>query len=343
VAEAPRPTRRDALRLGLGLAALGTTPLTGCTLSNPTVDEPARTPSATPTGPTASPTAAPASTPTPPPTPQPTVTEPDASGGLAQGLASLAARIAASHQGRALTGPQRTLLTFLVDAHQAHAEARGLAGPVPPGAKLETMSLRRSLVLLARRESAAARRHQQDTLASSGLDALVLGSMSVAATTFASVVTDADPPPVRAVRARTPMPLITDVAAVQQLVAQLHAMIYGYQLAIGRLPVLSRQHARAVRELRAHRILRDRNIAWLNRRKAEVPVAEPAYVPTTVPRSAATSATLIRQMQTAFQPFCGLWLAAAGDADRQSALTQLATTTNLARSWGAPLQAWPGF
>ena len=271
------------------------------------------------------------------------MTEPDASGELALGLASLAARITASRQGRTLTRQQRRLLTFLVDAHQAHAEARGLPGPIPPGASPETTSLRRSLRLLARRESAAADRHQRDTLASSGLDALVLGSMSVAAATFAGVVTDTDPPSVRAVRARPPTPVLSDVEAVQQLVAQLHAMVYGYQLAIGRLPVLGRQHARAVRELRAHRILRDRHIAWLIRRKAEAPVAKPAYVPTTVPRNAATSSKLIRQMQTAFQPFCGLWLAAAGDADRLAALTQLMTTTNLARSWGAALQAWPGF
>lgn len=271
------------------------------------------------------------------------MSEPDASGGLAQGLASLAARITASRQGRALTRPQRTLLTFLVEAHQAHAEARGLAGPVPPGPPLETESLRRSLALLARRESVAARRQRRDALASSGLDALVLGSMSVATTTFAGVVTDADPPLVRALRPRTAMPVLSDVAALQQLVAQLHAMVYGYQLAIGRLPVLSRRHARAVRELRAHRIVRDRYIAWLTRRSADVPAAEPAYEPSTVPRDAATSSMLIRQMHTAFQPFCGLWLAAAGDADRQAALTQLATTTNLARSWGAPLQAWPGF
>jgi hypothetical protein len=262
---------------------------------------------------------------------------------MAQGLASLAAGITASRQGRSLTRSQRTLLTFLLNAHHAHAEARRLAGPVPPGARLETTSLRRSLTLLARRESAAARQHQRDALNSSGLDALMLGSMSVAAATFADVVTDRDPPSVRAVRARKPTALLSDVEAVQQLVAQLHAMIYGYQLAIGRLSVLSSRRPRAIRELRAHRVLRDRYIGWLGKRSAEVPIAEPAYVPTTVPRNTATSSRLIRQMHTAFQPFCGLWLAAAGDADRRSALTQLRTTTNLARSWGAPLQAWPGF
>ena len=321
---------------------MGAAPLTGCTLSDPTVDGPSATPSTTPSDPSPSPaTTSPTSAQSP--TPGSSETEPDASGRTAQSLASLADRITASRQGRALTQQQRTLLTFLVDAHQAHAEARGLPGPVPPGPRLETTSLRRSLRLLARRESAAADRYRQAALSSSGLDALVLGSMSVAAATYADGVTDSDPPSVRAVRAPEPAALLSDVEAVQQLVAQLHAMIYGYQLAIGRLPVLSSRRPRAIRELRAHRILRDRHIAWLTKRKAQVPVAKPAYVPTTIPRDAATSGRLIRQMQTAFQPFCGLWLAAAGDADRKSALAQLKTTTNRALAWGAPLQAWPGF
>jgi hypothetical protein len=248
----------------------------------------------------------------------------------------------ASRQGRLLTRGQRTLLTFLVAAHEAHAGARGVTGPASPE-KLETTTLGRSLRLLARRESAAADRHERDALSSSGLEALELGSMSVAAATFAGVATDRDPPSARAVRTPAPTALLSDVEAVQQLVAQLHAMVYGYQLAIGRLPVLHSRRPRAIRELEQHRIIRDRYIAWLNRREAEVPAAEPAYIPTTVPYNAATSSRLIRQMQTAFQPFCGLWLAAASDADRPAALTQLRSTTDLALLWGAPLRAWPGF
>jgi len=49
-------------------------------------------------------------------------------------------------------------------------------------------------------------------------------------------------------------------------------------------------------------------------------------------------------MQTALQPFCGLWLAAAATpADRQQALTALSNAMKTARSWGAPLGAWPGW
>jgi hypothetical protein len=93
-----------------------------------------------------------------------------------------------------------------------------------------------------------------------------------------------------------------------------------------------------------HRIFRDRLIAWLRRRSAEVPAAEPAYVPSVVPRNQATAEKLIMQMQTALQAFCGLWLAAAASrADRQQALSALSGAVKTARSWGAPLAAWPGW
>jgi hypothetical protein len=92
------------------------------------------------------------------------------------------------------------------------------------------------------------------------------------------------------------------------------------------------------------RIFRDRLIAWLRKRSAEVPAAEPAYVPSVIPRNPATAGKLIMQMQTALQPFCGLWLAAASSqADREQALTALSAAMKTARSWGAPLTAWPGW
>ena len=66
---------------------------------------------------------------------------------------------------------------------------------------------------------------------------------------------------------------------MQALVGQLHAVVYGYQLAIGQLPVASGPHDRAVRELRSTRVERDRLIAWLKRRKADIPAAEAGVRP----------------------------------------------------------------
>ena len=80
--------------------------------------------------------------------------------------------------------------------------------------------------------------------------------MSVAGAAFAGAVTDSEPASVAPVTERRPAALLSDVEAVQALVSQLHAIVYGYQLAIGQLPVLSRERGRAVRELLSTRVQR---------------------------------------------------------------------------------------
>jgi hypothetical protein len=168
--------------------------------------------------------------------------------------------------------------------------------------------------------------------------------LSVASSSFAAALSSANPPGIRPVAAPKPVEVLSEVAAVQEMVRQLHAMVYGYQLAIGKLRVLSKTRPRAERELLTSRVFRDRLIAWLRKRSAEVPAAEPAYVPSVVPRNAATAGKLIMRMHTALQPFCGLWLAAAeSHADRTQALSALGSEVKIARSWGAPLGAWPGW
>ena len=200
-------------------------------------------------------------------------------------------------------------------------------------------------------ESKAAVGHRSKALTTEGLAALLWGSLAVSSTHLAAILRGADlagdaPDPtvatVGAPRTRAPMPLVPIVEAEQEMVRQLHAIIYGYQLALGRLTGDRRDTATA--ELRRHRILRDRLTARLLNRKAEVPVADAAYVPSTNPRNATTAAKLIRQMETALVPFCGLWLAAAAaPTERTEALDQVGRTQGVARQWGASLPAWPGW
>jgi hypothetical protein len=71
-------------------------------------------------------------------------------------------------------------------------------------------------------------------------------------------------------------------------------------------------------------------------------VPEPAYRPSVEPRNASSAAGLIRTMLVALQPFGAVWLAAAGQADREWALTNFTTIVVLARAWNAPLPVWPG-
>jgi hypothetical protein len=327
-------TRRMIIGFGLGAPALAVPWLAGCSSSEPVVDAPINTPP--PSNPLASATAS----------PSPTAAESHPSAGAApeQALAALAAAILGGPRREQLSKDRRTLLTFVRNAHTAHA--RAIANPLPSQApvKLGGRSVGSSLALLARRESAAAGRYRGVAVKSTGQDALLWGSLSVASGSFAATLTLANPPGIRPVAAPKPVEMLSEVAAVQEMVRQLHAMVYGYQLAIGKLKVLSKTRPRAERELLSTRVFRDRLIAWLRKRSAEVPAAEPAYVPSVVPRNAATAGKLIMRMHTALQPFCGLWLAGAeSQADRTQALSALGSEVKIARSWGAPLGAWPGW
>jgi len=325
--------------IGLGLAAPTLTMpwLSGCTPSDSTVDGPALT-SGTPSS---------SATSSPPASANPTPAASNPSAGAAaleQALAALAVAILTGPQRKQLSKDRRLLLTFLRNAHTAHA--RAITDPLPTVGPVNIggMSLNSSLALLSRRETSVAGRYRSAALKAKGADALLWGSLSVAAGSFAAAIGSANPPATHPVADRHPVQVLTEVVAVQELVRQLHAIVYGYQLAIGKLKVFSKQRPKAEHELLAQRIFRDRLIAWLRKNSADVPAAESAYVPSVVPRNAATAGKLIMRMQTALQPFCGLWLAAAATpADRQQALTALSNAMKIARSWGAPLGTWPGW
>ena len=328
-------TRRVIIGFGLAAPTLAVPWLAGCSSSGPAVDAPISTPP--PSNPPASTTAS----------PSPTAVESHPSAGAAapeQALAALAVAILGGPRRQQLSKDRRILLAFVGNTHTAHA--RAIANPLPSQApvKLGGQSLGSSLALLARREGAAAGRYRSVALKSTGQDALLWGSLSVASGSFAAAIALANPPGVRPVAAPKPVEMLSEVAAVQEMVRQLHAMVYGYQLAIGKFKLLNKMRPRAERELLSTRVFRDRLIAWLRKRSVEVPAAEPAYVPSVVPRNAATAGKLIMRMHTALQPFCGLWLAAAeSQAERIQALGALGSEVKIARSWGAPLGAWPGW
>lgn len=339
-------TRRSLLARGLAstsaLAAAALLPeVAGCTVTDPRVDAPSSPSSGHPSVTSATHTAT-----TPPPA---TPAGPDPAVADEQALADLAGAILAGPHRAELTAVQRRTLAAVRDGHRQHAAAlrsptAPSAPPRGPAAGFAKMSLLTSLQLLAGRERQQARRLRRSTLAAEGATALLHGSMMVAATGYAGALRGQRG--VAKVGSRPPnaAAAVSDVAALQSVVRQLHALVYGYQLALGQLSGSSPAGRRALAALAARRRLRDRLAQILLSRSAAVPAAAGAYVPLLQPTTAQRSAVLIRRMETAFQPFCGRWLAsAARPEDRRLALDALAGTTSVAQAWGAALRPWPGW
>ncbi len=346
-AGSPSQSRRRLLLGVLGLPALAVvTVASGCTPSDPRVS-------------TDHPNAPTASARTSTPSGASTVSPPAETLTAERDLAALAAAILSGPHGRALDRAQRPLLTALGAAHRQHALA--LASPEPttrpttPSATTSPtgatptgfgkLSLAQSIAVLSAMESAQAAALRRAALRARGFEALLAGSMGTAATMYAAaIVSDTDVAVDMIPRPHAPMTGVSDVEAIQSMLRQLHAIVYGYQLALGRLRASSASGRRALASLRQHRELRDRLSAMLVARSAAVPAAAAAYVPSTDPTTAGRAATLIRQMETALQPFCGLWLASAiQPRDRVLPLDTLVRTTATARRWNAPLTVWPGW
>ena len=327
--------RREAL---IFLASLPVA-LAGCGTRDPAVNEPGIDGSGNGGSSTNS-----ASTPLPTPTAAPSA-QIARGAALELALADLAGTTNTGKQQAQLSKDQRRLLAAVQAGHLDHANAlqgadatngsTSAAGPA-------TVPGDQALAVLVRRERAAARSHAKAALDSSGSAALLWASMSVAASRYAAALGHDGAVPIGSSK-RGQLPALSVDQAVAELVAQLHALVYGYQLAIGKLPVLGKRHARAVTELLRVRVLRERLISILTKRSITVPIPQPAYVPSLRVHDAASAEKLIARMQSALLPFCGLFVTAATGKDRQLAFDTLAATARIARSWGGPLSAWPGW
>lgn len=324
-----QPVRLTRRRLLAGGLALG---VSGCALSDPAVR------GSGPAGPGTSPSPIPAST-----------TVAPASAELR--LAALAAALQA-FPGRP-SAAWAAVLELVHDSHRERATALAApdsaarptpAPPAPDPSPSPAPSRGDAVRRLVRAERHAAADHRRTALAADGLTALLLGSMSVASGRFAAALSAEEPPAAASLRAHRPTALVPDTEAVAAMVTSLHALVYGYQLALGRLRVGSGAHDRAAAGLRQRRALLHRLSDVLVETGAEVPVAAPAYQPAPEPVDARTAGLLIQRMESALMPFCGLWLAAAARAtDRTLALDTLTATAATAEAWGAPLLAWPGY
>jgi hypothetical protein len=319
----------------------------GCAVDDPRIVGPRRSGAAQRSGP--SPTSG---APLPDPSPTPTFAGAE-QGATLERKAAGSVTVVLDGPWREQLGARRELLVAIRSGHLEHAAALAGAQPtarptqpsgyVTPILPKRPTSLAAALDRLVQTEQTAADRHRTAALATTGYSALLWGSMSVAATTYASALPMREPVAIERTPALEPMPQLSDIEAMQLLVRQLHAIVYGYQLAIGQLDDGPRRTS-ALTRLRDHRIQLDRLTTALLARPAPVPAAEPAYVPSVNPRSDATAAQLVAAMEDALAPFCGLWLASSGNAaDRRRAFSALSATVATARRFDAPVSAWPGW
>lgn len=227
-----------------------------------------------------------------------------------------------------------------VPTETTSASGSASSSATPPAA---TIQVNRALARLDSAEREAAAAYLSLARSNQGVLGLFWASLGCAADSYVRALgSGTAPAPAPLAGPRTQLDPPSEVAATQAMVTQLHAVIYGYQLVIGRLAGSRREPARA--RLRAHRVLRDQLVEVLVDRVEDVPAAAPAYRPPVRPSDADRAAELVRWMEVALQPWVGRWVAAAArPRERTLAVDTLLATTRAATAWGSSLPVWPGW
>lgn len=330
---------RRVLLAGAGSVLLGGA-LTGCTLTDPVVHGGNQTPP-------------------PLPTPNPVPTLADVSGAL-QREADLAAAMEDLSRADGVSADLREQATPLAMGHRAHLVALaspdpvarptalptggpGTPRPVPSpsitsgGGTDQAARVNNVQSLLTR----AAEDYRARALATEGQQALLWASLHAYAIGAQSAVQNRQTQLAPATEPR-PLQVWSDVEAMQQVVRQVHALIFGYQAALA--PMTGEDSRTVTRLLNERRSLRTRLSDLLRERNEQVPAAEAAYQLPTEPTDRAAGARIIATMESAFRPFAGGWVAAATDAStRELALNTLQESASTAGQWGADLPIWPGW
>lgn len=328
-------------RLGLGAVAAGT--LAGCSFHDPRISG----------GPTALPSV-------PPVTPIPPFT--GAGTALPREVNLAAAARALTEKATAMKVPANVATQAGHAARAFDAHVMALSGPrpverptapatpsktwSPKPAPTPTVSLpgdaKGAVAALQGQANDAAAAYRGLASAAQGSSALFWASLRGYAQGIAQVVgTDAarPEPPQQEVR---PLEVWSDSEGPQQVVSQLHALIYGYQAALA--PLRGPDSATVTGLLQQYRALRDDLSIKLRDRGFAVPPAEAAYVLPQQPASKEMSFALLAQMEQAFQPFAGGWVASATEQEtRERAMGVLESSIKNCLQFGGPLVAWPGW
>lgn len=318
--------------------------VTGCQINDPRI--------------TGGPTAPPAQ---PTPTPIPDVPDIDAALRHEADLARLSDQALAAADRLRLGSGQRAALGWMSRDHAAHVTAllaahpteRATAAPTPgprftprpaptSSASLSAGSKDAAVTEITGRLETALADYRAAARGSRGQLALLWGSLAAyARSAQVALARDAPRPDPLVVPVRTLEPW-SDSESEQQVLRQVHALVYGYQAAI---PWFRRPESQTAYDLLVHwRDLRDHIARMLRDRGQTAPAAEAAYALPLQPTDRNTAAELLWRMESAFAPFAGAWLAAAtADEPRRLAQESLEEASRLCLEWGGPMTTWPGW
>lgn len=299
-------------------------------------------------------------TPPAPPTPSPPLPGSLEAAALETALAGQSSTLTARS---GLPSALQDRLGLVIAGHRVHAVA--LADPrptqrpttvtTPPPSAPRTMLPRlatgtdQGVSTLREQLAVASTGYARNATGTVGSTALLWGSLAVSSRMAADAIdpdgAGADPVDAPPSDPPAPLPQVSDIAGAQQLLAQLHAIVWGYRSAMARLTGSANQSAldRAAADLRTRMRERDTLVGWLAGRSATAPVAEPAYAVPVQPTSVGRAGQLIMIMESALLPFAGQWVAACEAGVRAAALAGLMSSGRASVYWGGPPRTWPGW
>ncbi len=213
--------------------------------------------------------------------------------------------------------------------------------PFPP---LPSVSVPKSVAsgkkALAKDLATLAKGHRARARETSGAETLLWASMAAGAVQDREVLAAAaDPAPSEADH----LPYVTkkEVRAAQELLSQVHAMVFGYSVAL--TPIAAADSQEWSLRLEQHRQFRDRLAELLRDRGAAVPAAEPEYETGDAADDPKQARALVAHMEDALLVFSGAWVAACRADQREAAVAWLVDGAAAAVRAGAGPRLWPGW
>ncbi len=310
-------TSRRAFLTAVGMLGLGA--LTGCAMSNPVIDDPSGTPRAA------------------------GGTIPFRDDGL-QILSQIEGRASALASAASLTSGQQKLRAWIVTAAQSQRSALQRGAPYTSGSSAPPTSASPAAVSGDWNGLIGALKQAQVTEAKfaaqcDGLNSLTWASMaawagSVAAHASGSSALSTTTTPAKPVTA-------TEKRALADVIAQIHALVFGSELALVPLSRSDSAYATVNTAWSTWQQRRDTLSTTLRSLGGEVPGSQEPY-DIAAPTSAAAAVSLVGSLETSFLATAGTWVAAAEES-RPEAVALLASAASEAVTHGGPLQVWPGW